>query len=89
MNCTPNTYHNYKIGVPGNFNYLEILNSDKDIYGGSNCVNPKVIQSSEEQWKNEKNVIFLNIPPLGITILKAKKKVKPRTKQLKITPIVK
>ncbi len=89
MNCTPNTYHGYKIGCPGKYDYLEILNSDKDIYGGSNCINPNLLVSQEESWKNETNVIFLNIPPLGITILKAKKKGKPKGIQPKISPIVK
>lgn len=89
MNCTPNTYHNYKIGVPSAMDYIEVMNSDKDIYGGSNCVNPARLVSQEENWKNENNIIFLNIPPLGITILKPKKKVKPRTKQPKISPFVK
>lgn len=82
MNCTPNTYDNYKIGVPGEYDYMEILNSDKDIYGGSNRINPVLLKSSKEDWRNEKNVIFLTIPPLGISILKAKKKVKPRAKKL-------
>lgn len=78
MNCTPNTYDNYKIGVPGPYDYQEVLNSDQDIYGGSNRVNPLLLKSTEEDWKKEKNVIFLTIPPLGITILKACPKPKKR-----------
>ena len=78
MNCTPNTYDNYKIGVPGNYDYIEVLNSDKDIYGGSNRINPNVLKSSEEPWGKVNNVIFLTIPPLGITILKGKKKKKTK-----------
>jgi 1,4-alpha-glucan branching enzyme len=56
-----------------------VFNSDQDIYGGSNRINPKVLKSSEETWSRYNNVIYLTIPPLGITILKAKKKRKPRT----------
>ncbi len=48
MNCTPNSYFDYKIGVPGKYDYIEILNSDKDIYGGSNNINPEVRKSQEE-----------------------------------------
>lgn len=77
MNCTPNTYDNYKIGVPGKYDYIEVLNSDKDIYGGSNRINPEVLKSSEEPWSRYNDVIYLTIPPLAITILKAKKKRKP------------
>lgn len=79
MNCTPNTYSNYKIGVPGDYNYKEVLNSDKDIYYGANNINPKTLKSVKEKWKNEDYTISLTIPPLGFTILKAqkKRKIKP------------
>ncbi len=89
MNCTPNTYDNYKIGVPSDCDYVEVLNSDKDIYGGSNRINPFPLKSSPEAWKNEQNVIFLTIPPLGISILKAQKKPKPKAKKIKTEPLVK
>lgn len=83
MNCTPNTYDKYKIGVPGPYDYQEILNSDQDIYGGSNRINPLLLKSTEEDWKKEKNVIFLTIPPLGISILKACPKPKKRNSRKK------
>jgi len=33
MNCTPNTYDDYRIGVKGDYMYHELINSDRDIYG--------------------------------------------------------
>ena len=82
MNCTPNTYDNYKVGVPGDYNYEEVLNSDKDIYGGSNRVNPVLLKSVKDGSMKQEYSIFMTIPPLGISILKAKKKRKPRTKKV-------
>ena len=81
MNCTPNTYDGYSIGVPGNYDYLEVMNSDKDIYGGSNRVNPLKLKSYKVNCMKQEYAIDVCIPPLGITILKACKKRKPRTKK--------
>ena len=35
-NFTPVVHEHYRIGVPLNLYYKEILNSDSEIYGGSN-----------------------------------------------------
>lgn len=71
MNCTPNTYDHYRIGVKGEYQYVEIMNSDRDIYGGSNRINPLPIPVEAVPFQNQKNSICLTIPPLGITLLKA------------------
>ena len=39
FNATPVVYHDYAIGVPGKRGYVEIINSDYDIYGGSGQYN--------------------------------------------------
>lgn len=70
MNCTPNTYNDYKIGVPGNYYYQEIMNSDREIYGGSNVINPKNLKVIKENYMGLEHTIKLSIPPLGIVILK-------------------
>lgn len=80
MNCTPNSYENYRIGVPGNLKYVEIMNSDKDIYGGSNKINPKPLKVEKYYQNNRPNSILMTIPPLGIVILKGINR-KPRTKK--------
>ena len=78
MNCTPNSYHNYKIGVMGNNKYVEVMNSDKDIYGGSNNINPTEIGVTNDSCGRYQNSIFINIPPLGIAIFKHIPLPKPR-----------
>lgn len=79
MNCTPNTY-DYRIGVPGDVGstYVELINSDKDIYGGSNRINPNPIVVEAIQEKQNPQSIMMTIPPLGITILKNMKPKKQK-----------
>lgn len=70
MNATPNTYHNYKIGVPSSCDYKEIFNSDSDLYGGSNQVNLGVLKHGEVFMHNLPQSVSLTVPPLGIAILR-------------------
>ncbi len=71
MNCTPNTYDNYRIGVLDADYYYEIMNSDKDIYNGSNRINPFPLRSENYPQYGREKSIMMTIPPLGISILKA------------------
>ena len=77
MNCTPNTYDNYRIGVPEADEYEEVINSDKDIYGGSNRINPFNLKVENFGQDNQAHSILMTIPPLGISILKPIYKPKP------------
>ncbi len=77
MNCTPNTYHDYQIGVPGGTKaYKEIMNSDAKVYYGSGQINSKELVVLDEKQNNQPCSIKLTIPPLGIVILKPKKSLK-------------
>ncbi len=73
MNMTPNTYIDFKIGVPKAGVYQEILNSDKEIYGGSNLYNGTDLQTFEEHNHGYDNSINMVVSPLSISILKYKK----------------
>lgn len=70
LNCTPNTYHDYQIGVPSKSDYKEIFNSDNEKYFGSNQVNKEILKNLKEEKHNLDNSIKLTVPPLGIVILK-------------------
>ena len=39
LNMTPNEYHGYKMGVPVAGEYVELINTEKDIYSGNNMCN--------------------------------------------------
>ncbi len=47
FNMTSNYYENYDIGFTRKGLYEEILNTDKDVYGGSNAYNGVPIHTTE------------------------------------------
>lgn len=69
-NFTPVVYEEFRVGVPFSGKYKEIFNSDKDIYGGNNHINPRVKHSKAIPWDGRKDSILCVIPPLGISIYK-------------------
>ena len=82
FNATPVVYHNYSIGVPGNRDYIEIINSDYEIYGGSNQYNGAPLKLIKEPMHSQPNRINITVPPLGVAVFKMKKRVgrKPKAK---------
>jgi 1,4-alpha-glucan branching enzyme len=70
MNCTPNTYSDYRIGVIGDYMYEEIINSDKYCYNGSDRINPIPITVSNEPYQKQPNSMLITVPPLGIALFK-------------------
>lgn len=70
FNFTPVIRDNYRIGVPDAGEYVVVINSDSEFYGGSNHpVNP-VIQSDKIPWSDRPYSILLNLPPLAGVILR-------------------
>ena len=70
VNFTPQVLHNYKMGVPGGIPYQEILNSDDEVFGGSNVINPDRLEPIHEPYGEAPYHITLNLPPLSGIILK-------------------
>ena len=83
MNCTPNTYDNYRIGVKDADYYEEVFNSDRDIYGGSNRINPFNLKVENYGQDNQAHSVLMTIPPLGISVLKPIYKPKPVVEEAK------
>ncbi|MGY6276380.1 1,4-alpha-glucan branching protein GlgB [Methylomonas sp. MgM2] len=69
LNFTPVVRENYRIGVPREGEYQEILNSDSAYYDGSNVGNSS-IHSEPQPWMNLNHSITLTLPPLAGIILK-------------------
>jgi 1,4-alpha-glucan branching enzyme len=74
VNMTPVPRHNYRIGVPpGSSNQLqwkEILNTDADIYGGSNLGNAGSVTAQQQEWHGYPASLLLTLPPLSTIILR-------------------
>ena len=70
-NFTPVPRTGYRVGVPAPGFYKEILNSDSDVYGGSNLGNAGGLPAEETPWQGQPYSVLLTIPPLGVVYLKA------------------
>lgn len=69
-NFTPVPRYNYRIGVPKQGFYQEILNSDSAHYGGSNVGNDGGRFTENVPWHGYAQSLSLTLPPLGTVMLK-------------------
>jgi 1,4-alpha-glucan branching enzyme len=69
-NFTPVYREDYRVGVPFHCEYEELLNSDSEMYWGSNKGNYGGLWSDEIAWHNQPYSLNLKIPPLSTMILK-------------------
>lgn len=72
-NFTPVVYHDFRIGVPYYGEYLEVFNSDCNIFGGSNQLNFKIIKSEEVEYHSKQYSILIKVPPMATSIFKISK----------------
>lgn len=72
LNLTQAPRENYRIGLPKAGTLFSIFNSDKTKYNGTGDYNTKIGFSNSREWNGRKNSIELNLPPLGMTVLKYK-----------------
>ncbi|MEG3640054.1 1,4-alpha-glucan branching protein GlgB [Magnetococcus sp. PR-3] len=71
INFTPVVRRNYRLGVPQNAIYHEVLNSDSEYYAGSNVGNgPDPLQAQELSWHDQPYSIEITLPPLAGIIFK-------------------
>lgn len=70
MNFTPIPRMAHRIGVPEAGYYKELLNSDSATYGGGNIGNMGGVQTVDGISHGHQQSLKLNIPPMGIVILK-------------------
>jgi 1,4-alpha-glucan branching enzyme len=70
LNFTPVPRENYRIGVPRMADYREILNSDSEIYWGSNMGNAGLVQAEDVPFKQWPFSLSLTLPPLAMLVFK-------------------
>ena len=70
INFTPVPRYNYRIGVPAAGYYIERMNTDSSLYGGSNVGNVGGVYSQPGSSHGESQFISLTLPPLGMLVLK-------------------
>jgi 1,4-alpha-glucan branching enzyme len=69
-NFTPVPRSGYRIGVPESGHYRELLNSDSEMYGGSNVGNGGGVQAEARPLHGFDHSLSLVVPPLGFVMLK-------------------
>jgi len=70
LNLTPMPRENYRLGVPAAGFYREMLNTDAELYGGSNMGNCGGVAADDWPHMDHPCSLRLNLPPLSALILK-------------------
>ncbi len=71
-NFTPVPRHEYRLGVPHAGAWVEVLNTDAAIYGGSNMGNGGAVEAAPNPSHGLPASISLTLPPLATIILQAR-----------------
>ncbi len=70
LNLTPVPREAYRMGVPTAGYYRELLNSDSEVYGGSNMGNGGGVQAEDMPWHGQPFSVLITIPPLAAVFFK-------------------
>jgi 1,4-alpha-glucan branching enzyme len=66
MNGTPVVRGGYRLGVPKPGHYKEILNTDAEVFGGSNVGNMGGAVSEAIPWQGRDHSVLIELPPLSV-----------------------
>lgn len=72
-NFTPLVRENYRVGVPQQGFYVEVMNTDSAFYGGSNVGNGGGVLADPVPWNDRQFSLKLILPPLSVLIFKPKR----------------
>ncbi|MDO4197530.1 MAG: 1,4-alpha-glucan branching protein GlgB [Erysipelotrichaceae bacterium] len=89
LNMKPISYTKYRIGVPFKGTYVEVINSEKDIYDGCNMCNFTPITSKRVKAHNMNNSIEIDLAPYAGVMFMAPRPKKEPAKPKKAAKTVK
>lgn len=69
INMTPQLHTEFRIGLPLVGDYREYLNSDSQIYGGSNQGNAGTVVAESLPWQGMAQSALITVPPLGCLVI--------------------
>ena len=69
-NFTPIPREHYRIGVPHEGRWEEILNSDAESYGGSGMGNMGGVDTTAVRYHSHDHSLLLTLPPLSVLFFK-------------------
>jgi 1,4-alpha-glucan branching enzyme len=70
LNFTPVVRRGYRLGVPEAGHYRELINTDADVYGGSNVGNQGGVDAEDVRKHGYEHSVRLVLPPLACLVLK-------------------
>jgi len=70
VNLTPVPREGYRLGVPQPGFYREALNTDAEVYGGSNLGNGGGVHSENVAWMDQAQSIVITLPPLSCVVFR-------------------
>jgi 1,4-alpha-glucan branching enzyme len=70
-NFTPVLRTDYRVGVPEDGYYRELLNSEAALYGGSNLGNAGGVRAEPHPSHGRPYSLRLTVPPLSVTVFKS------------------
>lgn len=70
INFQPLYYEKFRLGVPYQGEYQELLNSDQERFGGGGRVNDALLLSEKIPWHGRLNSLTIHVAPLAVIILK-------------------
>ena len=85
LNMTPVSYEEFTIGVPYAGKYIEMYNTEKDIYDGCNMCNFEPIHSIEQPFRHFENSLVCRLAPFAAVIFECKKSRKKSSSTKKTT----
>jgi 1,4-alpha-glucan branching enzyme len=65
-NLSPVPREGYRLGLPRPGRWAELLNTDADIYGGSNMGNFGAVEAEPQPWHDQPFSATVNVPPLSV-----------------------
>ena len=69
LNATPVPRENYRVGVPEEGTWREVLNSDAADYGGGGVGNHGGVETTPVRYHGRPSSVVLTLPPLGLLVL--------------------
>ena len=69
-NFSPTPHENYRLGLPISGRWIEVLNTDADVYGGSGVGNLGGVEAVEVPWQGRPASAQLVLPPLAAIYLR-------------------
>jgi 1,4-alpha-glucan branching enzyme len=67
-NFTPVVRYGYRVGVPREGRWVERLNTDAAMYGGSNVGNAGMVVAEPHEWHGRSASLALTLPPLATVV---------------------